>query len=98
MATIIDRHKIEKMIKDVSTDELIYYIEQAFVSFSSKQAVVPPVGTLNFQSPPGDVHIKYGYIKDEPYYVVKIASGFYKNPALGISSSNGLNLVFNQKT
>jgi len=29
---------------------------------------------------------------------VKIASGFYKNPALGISSSNGLNLVFNQKT
>ena len=29
---------------------------------------------------------------------MKIASGFYKNPALGISSSNGLNLVFNQKT
>ena len=43
-------------------------------------------------------HIKYGYIKDEQFYVIKIASGFYNNPKLGIPSSQGLMLVFYQKT
>lgn len=31
-------------------------------------------------------------------YVVKIASGFYENPALGLASSNGAMLLFSQKT
>ncbi|KPL09714.1 MAG: ornithine cyclodeaminase [Bacteroides sp. SM23_62] len=98
MAEIIDRQTIGELLNKSSTDELISYIEEAFVSYSSKTAVVPPVGMLSFQSPPGDVHIKYGYIQDEPYYVIKIASGFYENPGLGLSSSQGLNLVFSQKT
>ena len=44
------------------------------------------------------MHIKYGYLRDDDFYVIKIASGFYNNPKLGLSSSNGLNLLFNQKT
>ncbi|MCB0492317.1 MAG: hypothetical protein KDC93_07865, partial [Cyclobacteriaceae bacterium] len=60
--------------------------------------VVPPVGHLPFIDPPGDLHIKYGFIKNDDYYVVKLASGFYNNPQLGLSSSNGLMLVFSQKT
>ncbi len=98
MAKIIDKKTIERIIENSSSDELISYIEEAFVSYSYQKAVVPPVGTLSFQSPPGDVHIKYGYIKGEPYYVIKIASGFYENPTKGLSSSQGLNLVFSQKT
>lgn len=98
MAKIIDRKTIEKIVKEANTTDLMSYIEEAFTSFSSGNAVIPPVGSLNFDSPPGDVHIKYGYILEEPYYVVKIASGFYENPAFGLSSSNGLNLVFSQKT
>ena len=87
---------IKEVIGKADPDELIEYIEQSFTSYSNGLAVVPPVGTLSFIEPPGDVHIKYGYIKGEQYYVIKIASGFYNNPELGLSSSNGLNLVFNQ--
>lgn len=97
MAQIIDRHTIEQIIQQAQFTDLLNYIEQSFIQYSNGQAVVPPVGTLSFDSPPGDVHIKYGYIKGEEHYVIKIASGFYDNPTLGISSSNGLNLVFNQK-
>lgn len=97
MAQIIDKHTIENIIQQAHFTDLLNYIEQSFIQYSNGQAVVPPVGTLSFDSPPGDVHIKYGYIKGEAHYVIKIASGFYDNPALGISSSNGLNLVFNQK-
>ena len=98
MAKIIDKDRIEKIIEQADLPQLIRCMEEAFISYSRGKAVVPPVGTLAFDSPPGDVHIKYGYIKEDPYYVIKIASGFYENPSLGLSSSNGLNLVFSQKT
>ncbi|UCG26332.1 MAG: ornithine cyclodeaminase family protein [Chloroflexota bacterium] len=71
-------------------------IEAGFVAYSAGRAVVPPVGELLLER--GEVHIKYGYIQDEAYYVVKIASGFYGNPALGLPSSNGLMLLFEQRT
>jgi ornithine cyclodeaminase len=66
--------------------------------YSDGNVEVPPVGFLHFDDPPGDVHLKYGYIKNDDIYVVKIASGFYNNHELGISSSDGLILVFSQKT
>ena len=73
-------------------------MERAFVNYSSGRAVVPPVGELVFEDPPGDVHIKYGYVRGDEYYVVKIASGFYNNAQLGLPSSNGLMLLFSQRS
>lgn len=78
--------------------ELSSAIETGFVAYSNNEVVVPPVGELIFDSPPGDTHIKYGYIKDDDYFVIKIASGFYENIKLGLPSSSGLMLVFSQKT
>jgi ornithine cyclodeaminase len=73
-------------------------IEAGFVAYSRGRAVVPPVGELLFEDPPGDVHIKYGYIKGGDVYVVKIASGFVDNPKRGLPSGDGLMLVFDQRT
>ncbi len=78
--------------------DLFKAISEGFIAWSKGEAVIPPVGELLFDSPPGDVHIKYGYIRSQPYYVVKIASGFYENPKHGISSSQGLNLLFDKNT
>ncbi|MFO7732932.1 MAG: ornithine cyclodeaminase family protein [Candidatus Aminicenantes bacterium] len=73
-------------------------IEEGFVAYSRGQVVVPPVGEMIFEDPPGDVHIKYGYIKSDDWYVIKIASGFYDNPKTGLPSGDGLMLLFSQKT
>jgi ornithine cyclodeaminase len=73
-------------------------IEQGFIEYSRGNVVVPPVGELIFDDPPGDAHIKYGYIRDDDYYVIKIASAAYGDPALGKAGADGLMLVFNQKT
>ena len=78
--------------------ELLPAIEEAFVAYSAGRAVVPPVGELLFSEPPGDVHIKYGYLKCTEHYVIKVASGFYDNPKLGLPSYDGLMLVFAQAT
>ena len=66
--------------------------------YSQKKVMVPPVGHLGFKHPPGDVHIKYGYIEGDDYYVIKIASGFYNNSLLGLPTGNGMMLLFSQKT
>lgn len=95
MATIHTLQEIKKALSGVS---LTPFIEQGFIAYSNNEVVVPPVGELVFDDPPGDTHIKYGYIKGDQIYVIKIASGFYNNPELGLSSSSGLMLVFSQKT
>lgn len=73
-------------------------MEDGFKAYSNGNVIVPPVGELLFEEPKGDAHIKYGYIKDTDYFVIKVASGFYDNPKLGLSSSQGLMLLFSQKT
>jgi len=84
-------------IKSVLPDlDLLPAIEAGFVAYSEGRAVVPPVGELLLEA--GDVHIKYGYLQGEHFYVVKIASGFYNNATLGLPSGNGLMLLFRQKT
>ncbi|MGD0483025.1 MAG: ornithine cyclodeaminase family protein [Gemmatimonadales bacterium] len=92
---IIGLDEIRAALRDV---DLLPGIEAAFVAYSSGRAVVPPVGELLLPDVQADVHIKYGYIAGEPYYVIKIASGFYQNPEKGLPSSNGLMLVFRRAT
>ena len=98
MIEIINLPEIKEIIRKNSDERLIQVIEEGFILYAEKKVVVPPVGYLAIEKPPGDVHIKYGYIKNDNYYVIKIASGFYNNPAMGLSSSNGMMLLFSQKT
>lgn len=95
MTRIYNLAQIQSALKD---SDLLKVIEEGFILYSKKKVVVPPVGHLGFENPPGDVHIKYGYIQHDNYYVIKIASSFYENPRSNLPSSNGLMLVFNQKT
>lgn len=95
MTKIFDLDQIRNGLKQVDP---VGAIEQGFIAYSRGKAVVPPVGELLFEEPPGDVHIKYGYITDDKYYVIKVASGFYENPTLGLPPNNGLMLLFKQKT
>lgn len=76
--------------------DLIPAIEAGFVAYSQGQAVVPPIGELLLDK--GEVHIKYGYLRQDKYYVIKVASGFYDNPKIGLPSSSGLMLLFHQRT
>ena len=80
MNTIINKNEIINIVQEI---DVAGAIEKAFTEYSKGNSVVPPVGELLFDNPPGEMHIKYGYIKNQKYYVVKIASGFYKNTELG---------------
>ena len=92
---MLDKSEIKHLLDDV---DLVSPIREGFIQYSKGKCVIPPVGELLFNNPPGDVHIKYGYITDEKYYVINIASGFPKNEKLNISNGQGMILLFDQKT
>jgi ornithine cyclodeaminase len=89
---ILSRDQIQDILP---TLDLFPEIEGAFAAYSQGRAVVPPVGELLLDH--GEVHIKYGYLRKQPYYVIKIASGFYEDPALDRLTSNGMMLLFSQQ-
>ena len=95
MTTVLELDEIKRL---VDIPQVIREMETGFVLYSEGQVEVPPVGFLHFEEPPGDVHIKYGFVTGDEYYVLKMASGFYNNPDLGLPISDGLLLVFSQKT
>ncbi|MFQ3351435.1 MAG: ornithine cyclodeaminase [Candidatus Marivariicella framensis] len=95
MPKVITLKEIKPILKNI---DVINLMQQAFIQYSNGNAVIPPVGELIFNNPPGDVHIKYGYIKREDFYVIKIASGFYENYKLDLPSGQGMMLLFSQKT
>ena len=69
-------------------------IKNAFVSSSNGGANIALVGHIPFPNENGDCHIKSGHILGEPFFVIKIATGFYDNPKIGKSSSNGVMVAF----
>ena len=95
VTTVLELDEIQRLI---DVPQLIREIEAGFVLYSEGRVTVPPVGFLHFDEPPGDVHIKYGFVSEDDYYVLKMASGFYNNAALNLPVADGLILVFSQKT
>lgn len=77
---------------------LISRIEEGFVKYSQKLAIVPPVGHMGFTDPPGDLHIKSAAIPGGDYFVLKVAGHFPNNTLQGMSALNGLMMVFCQQT
>jgi len=99
MPAVLNLKQIQDALNQIDPVEVIIKsIEEGFVAYSQGKVVVPPIGELVFEEPRGETHIKYGYIRHDDYYVIKIASGFYDNIKLGLPTSSGLMLLFSQKT
>ncbi len=95
MVKIVNLEEIKKILEKINPIEII---EEGFVAYSQGKVEVPPVGEMIFDEPPGECHIKYGFIKDDDYFVIKVATGFYDNPKLNLPAFDGLMLLFSQNT
>lgn len=82
----------------VSLDlESVKVVEEAFVALSDGRASTPlmsiPVPQHN-----GEMHVKSAVIEGFDSFAVKIASGFFDNPKLGLPSGSGMMLLFDAHT
>jgi len=59
--------KLDEIKRLIDIPQLIREIETGFVLYSEHKVVVPPVGFLHFDQPPGDVHIKYGFVTGDDF-------------------------------
>ena len=95
MPITLNWEQIQPLIERMDMNDAM---REAFIEYSKGNAVIPPVGELIMHQPPGEVHIKYGYIKGGNYYVIKIASGFPHNQNHNIKPGQGMMLLFDIKT
>lgn len=92
----LSRPQIEALVS--VDDTAAEAVRDAYRAISDGRANLPPVGYLGFPEAHGDCHIKYGHIAGDAVFAVKIAAGFYDNPARGLPSSTGVVLVFSAQT
>ncbi len=92
---VVMRSEIDRILPSI---DVVAAMERAFEAYSDGRANVPPVGELLFENPPGDAHIKYGYIGGDPVFVIKVATGFYENSKNDLPPNSGLMLVFSATT
>jgi ornithine cyclodeaminase len=92
---VVDADACERAVCE---PELIEEIARGFIAYTEGRVVVPPVGYLGFTDPPGDVHLKYGYVRGGDVFVIKVAAGFPQNSARGLPTGDGCMLVFDSRT
>ena len=90
--------ELPEILAALDEDAALAAVESAFRRLHAFEAQVTAVGHLSFANPPGDCHIKSAYMAGDEIFVVKVATGFYRNPTLGLPSSNGFVVVMSAKT
>ena len=90
-SVVMNWDEIASLLSQINVHEAM---KNAFIEYSKGNSEIPPVGELLFEEPPGEVHIKYGYIKGGSHYVVKIASGFPNNQKLKMKPGQGMMILF----
>ena len=90
--------KLEEILDALTDIDVVDVIAKGFRVLSEEKVVIPPIGEMLFPDVDGELHIKYGAIKGDEDFVVKMATGFFQNPSIGLSPFSGCMMVFSQKT
>jgi len=96
MTLILNSAEIKECVQ--FNAELIPIIEDAFKSLSLGKTVMPPILRLDIEKFHGESDVKAAYIEGLDSFAVKVASGFFNNPKLGLPSSNGLMILLDSRT
>ena len=82
----------------VTPERAVAVMREAFRADGEGRTRVPAVINLDIPSGRGEFHVKTAYIEGVPHVAVKVASGFYDNPAKGLPSASGLVTLFDATT
>ncbi len=96
MTILLNSSEIKKCIH--LNEQLIPVIEDAFKSLALGKTTMPPILRLDIEKYHGESDVKAAYIEGLDSYAIKVASGFFNNPKLGLPSSNGLMILLDSQT
>lgn len=92
---VLDERQVREVASGVDT---LTAAREAFERLARGEVEQPEVLSLEIGEHRGEVHAKGAYLHGSPYYSIKVASGFYDNPALGLPVSAGAVWVFDART
>ena len=96
MTIVLQSDDIKKCVQ--LNEQLIPIIEDAFKNLAKGNTIMPPILRLDVHKYNGETDVKAAYIEGLDSYAIKVASGFFDNPKLGIPSSNGMMILFDSQT
>jgi ornithine cyclodeaminase len=78
--------------------EALAAVEDGFTRLARGEAILPtPIG-IDVPERRAEIHVKTAYVRGLDGFALKIASGFYGNPDLGLPVSSGLMLLISAET
>lgn len=91
--TEAELHKIVTLDLDA-----VACVENAFRALATLPVAMPPILRLDIHEHRGEVDVKSAYVPGIDGFAVKISSGFFDNPALGLPSGGGMMVLLSAKT
>ena len=82
----------------VGPAEALECIRGGFAALYHGEVTQPAIMDLEFPAVNGEAHLKGAHIHGAPYWSMKAATGFSRNPEQGLPITNGLSLVFSADT
>ncbi|MGG3573607.1 cyclodeaminase [Bacillus gobiensis] len=93
---LFEENDIRKHVKLDQT--AIQLIEGGFTQLAAGNVTLPPIMRIDVPEHNGEVDVKSAYIKGLDSFALKISSGFFNNPSLGLPSLSGMMMLFQSKT
>lgn len=73
-------------------------IEDGFNKLAQGQVEMPPIMRVDFPDRNGEVDVKTAYVKGKEMFAIKVSSGFFDNPQIGLSSGSGFMMLLSTQT
>ncbi|MDX8463332.1 cyclodeaminase [Mesorhizobium humile] len=94
--TILTEAELRKI---VTLDlDAVACVENAFRALATMPVAMPPILRLDIHEHRGEVDVKSAYVPGIDGFAVKISSGFFDNPKLGLPSGGGMMVLLSAKT
>ena len=73
-------------------------VAQAFEALATKAVVMPPIMRLDIVEHNGEIDVKSAYIPGFDSLAIKMSTGYFDNPSIGLPTSDALMVLFNTRT
>ncbi len=73
-------------------------VEDAFAALAGGEVVMPPILSMDIAPFHGEVDVKTAYVPGVDSFAIKMSTGFFDNPKVGLPSLGGLMVLFSAKT
>ena len=94
--TILNEGEIRRAV--AMGEEAIDAVAHAFGRLAEGRVSQPPVIRVDVAAHRGEVDIKTAYVEGLEHFAIKVASGFFDNPAIGLPYGSGMMLVLSART